>query len=263
MIQCDRLHTPIVPPSPTPIAASAMSSAGYEDQPSPKELEERIQRHLLSAFDILSSLNRNVSLYLFYHNRNVRRDPFGENGLDEAYTMYEGQANECRRQWMKLRSASEKRAPLTKAADNPSPSGSRLDLETLLSPVESLSAAIDEDEPVGTQRNDRVTPMDFDPVQVEHIPRSPTPATDRRPPKPKAEVRLPSLQTELSLVPFSSQKVDIPVPRGIIITPSGPTACRLAPIPKGVKLSVETTRIPAPRKPFTFHMPQRLTVNST
>ena len=60
---------------------------------------------------------------------------------------------------------------------------------------------------------------------------------------------------------YPSQKVVTPASRGVIITPSGPTSCRLAPIPKGVKLSVETTRIPVPRKPFTFHMPQRSIVN--
>ena len=47
----------------------------------------------------------------------------------------------------------------------------------------------------------------------------------------------------------------------MIVTPSGPTRCRLAPIPKGVKLSVPTTRIPVPQKPFTFDMPKNTVIN--
>jgi hypothetical protein len=123
-----RAHPHIVCPPPTTIAASAMYSVGYEDQSGPKDLEGRIGGYLVTALRTLSSLNLDISLYLLHHTQNARRDPLCGNGLDEAYTMYEERANECRRLWMKVRAVSERRASITGAADS-SPSRSRLDPE--------------------------------------------------------------------------------------------------------------------------------------
>ena len=177
----------------------AMYSGGPEDRPSPKELEERIRDYLFATLRTLTSLNLDISLYLWHHdNQNPRRDPFGGNGLDDAYTLYEERANDCRRLWMKLRAASEKRTSLTKAAGNSSPPRSRLDLERSSSPLEYQSA-IEENEPAETRRNNQVTPMDVDPVEMERdIPWPSTPVIDLPPPKSKLKVRLCSLQSCVS-----------------------------------------------------------------
>ena len=178
-----------------------MYSVGHEYEPSAEDLEERIRSYLVTALRTLSSLNLDISLYLLHHTQDVRRDPFGGNGLDEVYTMYEERANECRRLWMKIRAASEKRASITGAADS-SPSKSRLNLETPLSLLEYRSA-LDEDEPAGAQGNNQVTPMDVDPVKVgRNLPRPQTPAVDSRPPKQKPKVRPCLLQIELLLMSF-------------------------------------------------------------
>jgi len=160
-----------------------MYSAGREYQPSPEDLEERIRSYLVTALRTLSSLNLDISLYLLHHNQDIRRDPLGEGGLDDAYTMYEERSNECRRLWMKVRAVSEKRTSVTGAVD-PSPSKPRLDLKTSLSPLEYQSAP-KEDEPAGTKKNNQVVPMDVDPVKAEQV--------DLRPPKPKPKVRPRSL----------------------------------------------------------------------
>ena len=165
-----------------------MYSSGLEDEPSAKELEERIGNYLLAIFRTLNSLNENVSLYLFYHIQNIRRDPFGGNKLDEAYTMYEERANECRRLWMKLRAASGERASLAEAADNSAQPRSRLVFSP--SPLEYQSAP-EEAEFGETQRNNQVTPMEVDPVELERdVPRPPTPLLDLRSSKSKPKVRL-------------------------------------------------------------------------
>ena len=170
-----------------------MCSSEQKDRPSLKVLEERIENCLFTAFHTLHSLSEDISLYLFHHtNRNTRRDPFGGNRLDDAYTMYEERANDCRRLWMKLRSASEKQASLTEPAGNSSPPRNRLDSERSSSPLE-YESALDENELVGTQRNNQVTPMDIDPAEAERdVPRPPTPTIDPPPPKPKPKVRLRS-----------------------------------------------------------------------
>jgi len=170
-----------------------MYSGRHEDQPGPKELEERIRNYLLTALRTLTSLNLDISLYHFYHIQNIGRDPFGGNGLDEAYTMYEEQARNCQRWWMKLRAASEKQASGMGAANISPPPGSRPDPRRSPSPLEYQSA-LDEDELAGTRR-DEVTPMDIDPVEVEQgLPLPPTSVIGPPPPKPKPKVRLHQFQ---------------------------------------------------------------------
>ena len=177
---------PLAPPPP---ALIAMHSGGHEEQPGPKELEDRINSYLLTALRTVSSLNLDISLYLILYVRNARRDPFGGNDLDGAYTMYEEQANNCRRLWMQLRAASEKRNSLAKATGDLSPPRSRLGLERSPSPLEYQSA-LDEDEE--TKGNNRVTPMDVDPVKTEQdVLQLPAPAL--RPPGPKPKVCLSPL----------------------------------------------------------------------
>ena len=189
-----------------------MYFVGRKDQPGAEDLEERIGNYLVTALRTLSSLNLDISLYLLHHTQNVRRDPLGENGLDEAYTMYEERANECRRLWMRVRAVSEKRASITGTTDS-SPSKSRSDLETSPSPLEYQSA-IDEDESTGAQENDQVVPMDVDPVRAERAPLRPsTPTVDLHPPKPKPKVRPCLLQIKLLLMLFFffTRKVTFPI----------------------------------------------------
>jgi len=237
-----------------------MSSDELKDEPSPKELERRIKGYLLAALRALNPLQLDVSLYLLHHGQNARRDPFGGNDLDEVYTMYEERSNDCRRLWMKLRASSERQASLKKTAGNSPPSRPRGDLERSSSPLEYQSA-LDEDEQAEIQGDKHVTPMDVDPAEAE--PDVPKPSTLVVPPKLKPKVRLAYPGIKLSLVLLFAQNSHGPALRGVIITPSGPTRCRLAPIPKGAKLSVETTRIPVPPKPFTFEMPQQSITNGT
>ena len=176
-----------------------MHPAGRKDDPSLRELEGRIKDYLLSALQTLASLNVDISLYLYHHDhttQNAHRDPLGGNGLDEAYNLYEQQANDCRRWWMRLRTASEKRA---KTINDLPPSSSRLDTESPSSPLEYQSA-LDEDEVFEGRRNGQITPVDVD--AARHIPRPQTPIADQRPLKPKSEVRIRPLQVRLSLILF-------------------------------------------------------------
>lgn len=164
-----------------------MYPVGRKDSPSLKELESRIKDYLLAALQTLASLNVDISLYLYHHEhatQNARRDPLGGNGLDEAFNLYEQQANDCHRWWMRLRIASEKRA---KVGNDPPPSNSRWDMEVASSPLEYQSA-LDEEEASEDRSNDRVTPMDVNPAG--NIPRPSTSVVDQRPLKPKTEVRL-------------------------------------------------------------------------
>ena len=234
-----------------------MGSGELKDDPSPKDLEERIRGYLLAALHVLHPLHLDVSLYLLQHGQNARRDPFGGNDLDAVYNMYEERANECRRLWMKLRALSEKQASLMKTADNSLPSTSRVERSS--SPLEYQSA-LDDDEPAATQGDKHVTPMDIDPAEAEQdVPKPLTPVLDFSSLKSKPKVRPVHLGTQLLLVLSFAQNGDGPILRGVIVTPSGTTRGhrRLAPIPKGVKLSIETTRFPVPQKPFIFDMPQQ------
>jgi len=249
------------PPHRTP--GSAMSSDEPKDEASPEELEKRIKGHLLAALHTITHLQLDISLYLLHHGQNSRRDPFGGNDLDQAYTMYEERANDCRRLWMKLRASSEKQGSLMKPAGNSPPSRSPFGLERSSSPLEYQSA-LDEDEPTETKRDNQVTPMDVDPAEAEpDVPRRVTPVVDLSRLKSKPKVCPAHPGTQLSLILLFAQTSDRPTLRGVFVTPSGPTRCRLAPIPKGVKLSVESTRIPAPEKPFTFEIPRQPIVSGT
>jgi len=165
-----------------------MHSGSHKKQPGPKELEERIKTYLLTALGTLSSLNLDISLYLLHHVRNVRREPFGENDLDETYAMYEERANNCHRLWMQLRATSEQRASLANAAGDSSLPKSCSSLKRSPSPLEYQSTLGEDEE---TRGNNQVTPMDVDPVEAERdVPRPPTPAADLHAPKPKPMVCL-------------------------------------------------------------------------
>jgi len=189
----DHAFTSFLPP-PNRASGSVMSSDEPRGESSPKELEKRIKEHLLAALHVLTSLKLDATLYLFHHGQNAHRDPFSGNDLDEVYTAYEEQANDCRRLWMKLRVSSERQATRTKATGNSSPSRSRLNLERSSSPLEYQSA-LDEDELAEIRRDGHVTPMDIDPVVVEpDVPRPPTSMANPLPPKPKPKVRLAHLE---------------------------------------------------------------------
>lgn len=186
-----------------------MYSGGSDNKPDLKELGGRITNHLLTALQTLSSLNLDISLYLFHHTQNVRRDPFDGNGLDEAYTMYEERANDCRRLWMKLRAASAKQATWAETGGDMSPSRPRL--EKSPSPLEYQSA-LDDDELIEIRRRNQVTPMEIDPVEPE---RPSTPANDPSSPKLKPKVRYAYLITEFLLTPlFTPRKLTLPL-RGV------------------------------------------------
>ena len=60
---------------------------------------------------------------------------------------------------------------------------------------------------------------------------------------------------------FSPQKTDTLSSQRVIATPSGSTSCRLAPIPKGVRLSVEKNRDPKPKDASRFRVPQELPID--
>lgn len=159
------------------------------DQPGPEELEERIKGCLLTVITDLSSLNMDITLYLFHHIPNIHHNPF--NRLDEFYTIYEERANECRRLWIRLRAASKNQTSFTRVADNPSSSKSRLDLETSPSPLEYQSE-FGADELAETRGNDRAMPMDVDPVKAEQDPPQLSAlVTDLRITKSKVRLYLP------------------------------------------------------------------------
>lgn len=174
-----------------------MDSAVRQGQHSVKDLEKKINESLLSALHTLHTAQLDISLYLLHHNtQDIRRDPLSGNGLDEVYSMYEERANECRRLWMKVRALSEKRISTTGPAES-FPSGSRLDLQTSVSPLEYQSTP-DEDELGGARRNDRVAIMDVDPADVEQDnPRLSTSPADPHPPVPKNKVCPCLFQTKL------------------------------------------------------------------
>ena len=200
-ISHNRPAHPHRPSTIDPIAAPAMYS-GDENQPSPEDLEKRIRNYLIAIFRTVSNLNQDVSLYLFYHIKNIHRDPLGGNELDRAYNMYEGQANECRRLWMSIRATSEKRASAAEATNNSFPLKSHVDSETSISPLDYQSA-LGEGELPEIKREEQVTPMDVDPVDTEREP--PRPPTSEVDPhlKSKPKVRLCTSQTEVLLTSLS------------------------------------------------------------
>ena len=199
-----------------------MDLGDRDDQLGSKGLVGKIDESLLTLFRTLSSANSNISIYYYYHAaEHIRRDPHAWTKLDEAYTMYEEQSNNCRRLWMRLRTTAEKGTPPINATDGTSsipqfrlPGRSPSPLEYQSDPGEG--------EPVVTV--DKVTPADVDSVEVERDDKRPPtlPVNAPPPPKPKR---------------------------------------KLAPIPKGVKPSVETSRIPPPRNPFTFEIPKKLAID--
>jgi hypothetical protein len=171
-----------------PSAAIAMNPGSQDREPSPEELLERIHKSLLLLFRTLSAVNTDVSLY--HHGiRNNRSYISAWHKLDEAYSMYEEQANNGRRLWMKLRAWSEKEHPLMDAAG-----GSFLPVEKAPvrspSPLEYQSDA-GEDQQAATTSGHEVTPMDIDLPGPQHdIPRPSIPVVDPPPPKPTSKVRL-------------------------------------------------------------------------
>lgn len=226
---------PVPPPSPQ-IAAPAMYSGG-ENQHSPEDLEKRITDYLVAIFRILSNLNQDVSLYLFYHLENdIRRDPLGGTALNRAYNMYEAQTNEYRRLWMSIRATSEKRASAIEATNSTFPSRSHVDPETTISPLEYQSAH-GEDELPEIKREDQVTPMDVDPVDAERdLPRPPIPEVDPRHTKPKSKVRLCPSQTEALLTLLSIPESRHSCPAGCDHHPKRPHVMSARTDPKRCKV---------------------------
>jgi hypothetical protein len=180
-----------------------MDPSRHQAKPGPVELAERISDSLIGLFFTLSSANSDISLYRLQHTVDkISQDPSTWKKMDEAYSMYEEQSNQCRRLWMKLRAASENETSQANGASTSSVHGIRPS-ERSPSPLEYQSETYDEDEPRVDQRED-VTPTIAE-----------------------------------------------------IVTPSGPTSSRLAQIPKSTKLSVETTRIPAPRHTFSSNLAKK------
>lgn len=94
-----------------------MDSGRPKDLQDLKELGEKINQDLLTLFLTLSSVNSDVSVYKYWHTvEKIRLDPSAWDKIDEAYTIYEEQANDCRRHWMKLRSMFEKEKSQMNAA---------------------------------------------------------------------------------------------------------------------------------------------------
>ena len=70
---------------------------------SSKDLQDKISESLLTSFLTLSSMNTDISIYIHRHAiEDIRRDPDAWKKINESYPMYEEQANNCRRLWMKL-----------------------------------------------------------------------------------------------------------------------------------------------------------------
>ena len=88
--------------------------ASRKDGLSPKELVERISESLLTSSRMLSSTNTDISIYALHQAiEDIRRNPEAWAEIDGSYSMYEEQADNCRRLWMKLRSIAEKEGPKT------------------------------------------------------------------------------------------------------------------------------------------------------
>lgn len=157
-------------------------------EPSRKELMKKISKSLRALLRTLSIVNLDITIYqLTWHTaEHIRRHPSEWNKLDDAYTAYEEQANNCRRIWMKLRAVSEREASRVNVGGNSSAPGFR-PVDRSPSPLEYLSES-DEDEVPGIKM-DQDVPMDLDPTERD-IPRPPTPATDLPPHKPRQKVRL-------------------------------------------------------------------------
>ena len=174
-----------------------MDFAVRQGQHSVKDLEKKINESLLSTLHTLHTAQLDISLYLLHYNtQDIRHDPLSSNGLDEVYSMYEERANECQRLWMKVWALSEQQISATGPAES-FPSGSRLDLRTLVSPLEYQSTP-DKDELGGAWRNDQIAIIDVDPVDVEqdNLWLSTSPA-DPHPPVPKTKVCPCLFQTKL------------------------------------------------------------------
>ena len=238
-----------------------MHPGSREPQPGSKELAVRIRESLLTVLRTLNSVNSDIYDYHHYHLvKEISPDPSEWKKLEEVYASFEDQANHCRRLWLTLRTATGGRASPTKGASDSSASGSR-PRERSPSPLEYQSDP-DEGRPAGTGRGDQVTPMEVDPVEVERdIPRPETPPVAPPPSRRKPKVRPRLLAAPAIFGTLVCLRKLMLLLQGVMITPSGPTSCRLAPIPKGVKLSVETTRIPVPQKPFTFDLPKKFDIS--
>ena len=147
-----------------------------KDQLGPKELAGRISESLLVLFRTLSSANSDISIYLLrYAIEDIRRDPYAWAKLDEAYTIYEEQANHCRRSWMKLRATAEKDVPKTITAVGTSPAPEFRSQGRSPSPLEYQSDHGEHE----LDKIDQVTVMDVDPP-----PPNPKPKVRRCPPVP-------------------------------------------------------------------------------
>ena len=175
-----------------------MDLSGLNDQLGPRELVGRIAESLLMLFRTLSAANSDISIYCYYHAvEDIRRDLHAWKKLDEAYLMFEEQANNCRRLWMRLRATAEKAVPLINSASETSSAPELHLLGRSPSPLEYQSEP-GEGEP--TKAVDQFTPMDLDPVEAERGNRRPppTPVADP-PPQLKRKVHRPPASIKLAL----------------------------------------------------------------
>ena len=161
---------------PPPRAAIAMDrEVGRKNRLSTKDLVERISESLFTLFHTLSSTNTDISIYGHYHAiEDIRRDPEAWAKIDQSYNIYEEQANNCRRLWMKLRSIAEKEVPRTTTTGSTSFAPEFRSEERSPSPLEYQSDHWEDTKPERTiGRIDEATDMDVDPP----------------PPNPKRKVR--------------------------------------------------------------------------
>ena len=165
-----------------------MDPSGREDQlGSNLEVVGKISESLLTLFRTLCSTNSDISIYHLHHAvEHIRRDPYTWGKLDETYTMYEEQANNCRRLWMKLRATAEKEMARADTAAGTASAPVPHFRGRSPSPLEYQSDH-GGDEPAKAEKVDRVTPMDIDPQGDDQRP--PVLAVDPPPPKPKRKVR--------------------------------------------------------------------------
>ena len=179
-----------------------MDPGGRRDKLGSKELVERISGSLLTLFDTLSMTNRDITFYFFRHAvEEIRRDPDAWTRLDEAYTIYEEQANNCRRLWMKIRSTAEKEMSHVKTTGGTSALPEPRSRGRSPSSLEYQSEPGEGDMTLTlTGRVDQVAPIDIDLAGVERDhQRPPTPVVDPPPPRPKRKVRRCSLPIRSSV----------------------------------------------------------------
>ena len=178
--------------APHPPAATTMDPGGRRDKIGSKELVSKMNESLLTLFNLLSSTNVDIALYVYHHKvEEIRRDPNTWTKLDHAYTMYEEQANHCRRLWMKFRSMVEKEMSHVNTTGGTSALPEPRLQERLLPSLEYESRPGEGKTPItSTGRIDQVTPPHMDLAAIKRNHQRPAdPVVDPPPPSPTRKVR--------------------------------------------------------------------------